>query len=159
MEELPAGCIRVYRGRRYADSRASTSSFPETPEGGSQGSLDDAVDAVKSALQQATRLRMLRADVPVGSYLSGGFDSSLVAALGLRAKGSKFNTFSLRFEDAEYDETSYQRQMAAFLGHERHEIVATRADIAAAFPDIVPYAERPILRTAPAPFSAVGIGA
>ena len=105
VEELPAGCTRVYRGRRYADSWASTSSFPETPEGGFQGSLDDAVDAVKSALQQATELRMLRADVPVGSYLSGGLDSSLVASLGLRAKGSKFNTFSLRFEDAEYDET------------------------------------------------------
>ena len=41
-------------------------------------------------------------------------DSSLVASLGLRAKGSKFTTFSLRFEDAEDDETPYQRQMAAF---------------------------------------------
>ena len=94
---------------------------------------------------------MLRADVPVGSYLSGGLDSSLVAALGLRAKGAKFNTFSLRFEDSEYDETSYQRQMAACLGSEHHEIVVTRADIAAAFPDVVRHAERPILRTAPVP--------
>jgi asparagine synthase (glutamine-hydrolysing) len=113
--------------------------------------MDDAVEAVKAALQEATQLRMLRADVPVGSYLSGGLDSSLVASLGLRAKGSQFNTFSLRFEDAEYDETSYQRQMAAFLGSEHHEIVVSRGDIAAAFPDVVRHAERPILRTAPAP--------
>jgi asparagine synthase (glutamine-hydrolysing) len=94
---------------------------------------------------------MLRADVPVGSYLSGGLDSSLVAALGRRFAGDRFHTFSLRFEDAEYDETAYQRLMARALGAEHHEVVATRADIARVFPDVVRHAERPILRTAPAP--------
>ncbi len=94
---------------------------------------------------------MLRADVPVGSYLSGGLDSSLVAALGLRAKGGRFSTFSLRFEDAEYDETRYQRLMAERLGSEHHEVVVTRRDIAEAFPDVIAHTERPILRTAPAP--------
>ncbi len=73
------------------------------------------------------RLRMLRADVPVGSYLSGGLDSSLVAALGLRAKGAQFNTFSLRFEDAEYDETEFQRLMVERLGSDHHEVVVSRA--------------------------------
>src|SRR5205085_1496280 len=97
-------------------------------EGSFRGSLADAAEAVREALEKATALRMLRADVPVGSYLSGGLDSSLVASLGLRAKGSKFNTFSLRFEDAEYDETAYQHQMAAFLGSEHHESVVSRAD-------------------------------
>jgi asparagine synthase (glutamine-hydrolysing) len=151
VEELPAGCTRIYRGSRFVDSLASGWAFPESSADGFQGSIDDAVEAVKTALEKATELRMLRADVPVGSYLSGGLDSSLVASLGLRAKGSKFNTFSLRFEDAEYDETSFQRQMAAFLGSEHHEIVVSRGDIAAAFPDVVRHAERPILRTAPAP--------
>ena len=94
---------------------------------------------------------MLRADVPVGSYLSGGLDSSLIAALGLRAKGSKFSTFSLRFEDAEYDETSYQRTMAERLGSEHHEVLVSRGDIARVFPDVIRHTERPILRTAPAP--------
>src|SRR5262249_14201599 len=73
-----------------------------------KGSLDDATDAVLAALTESTRLRMLRADVPVGSYLSGGLDSSLTAALGREAKGEGFLTFSLRFADAEYDETQYQ---------------------------------------------------
>ena len=94
---------------------------------------------------------MLRADVPVGSYLSGGLDSSLIATLGLRAKGERFQTFSLRFEDAEYDETSFQRLMARHLGSDHHEVLVSRADIAEAFPDVVTHTERPILRTAPAP--------
>jgi asparagine synthase (glutamine-hydrolysing) len=149
--ELEPGGVRVYAGGRITTGRAWDPSYPSSPEEGFQGSLDDAVDAVRAALDDATKLRMLRADVPVGSYLSGGLDSSLVAALGLRAKGSQFNTFSLRFEDAEYDETEYQRLMVERLGSDHHEVVVSRRDIAAAFPDVVTHTERPILRTAPAP--------
>jgi len=101
-------------------------------------------------LEQATALRVLRADVPVGSYLSGGLDSSLIAALARRFTDD-FQTFSLRFEDAEYDETAYQRLMARQLGSEHHEVVVARRDIADAFPEVVYHAERPLLRTAPAP--------
>ncbi len=102
-------------------------------------------------LTEAVRLRMLRADVPVGSYLSGGLDSSLVAALGYQAKGSSFHTFSVRFDDAEYDETHYQRRMARSIGSQHHEISVSAADIADAFPAVVFHAERPLLRTAAAP--------
>src|SRR5690606_33987474 len=115
------------------------------------GSLDDAVEEVRAALTEATRLRMLRADVPVGSYLSGGLDSSLIAALGLAAKGSNFSTFSLRFEDAEYDETGFQHEMSKRLGSEHHEVVVSRGDIARVVPDVIRHTERPVLRTAPAP--------
>jgi asparagine synthase (glutamine-hydrolysing) len=106
---------------------------------------------VRAALRDATSLRMLRADVPVGCYLSGGLDSSMIAALGLAAKGSDFATFSLRFDDAEYDETSFQRTMAARLGSDHHEVLVSRGDIGAVFPDVVRHTERPLLRTAPAP--------
>jgi asparagine synthase (glutamine-hydrolysing) len=115
------------------------------------GSVEEAARCVRSALEQATSLRMLRADVPVGSYLSGGLDSSLVASLALAAKGAQFHTFSLRFDDAEYDETGYQREMVARLGSEHHEVVVSRRDIAECFPAVIAHTERPILRTAPAP--------
>jgi asparagine synthase (glutamine-hydrolysing) len=94
---------------------------------------------------------MLRADVPVGSYLSGGLDSALIAALAQRFARGAFQTFSIRFEDAEYDETSFQRLIASQLGSEHHEVLVRRGDIARVFPDVVRHAERPILRTAPAP--------
>jgi len=94
---------------------------------------------------------MVRADVPVGCYLSGGLDSSLVAMLGRHFAGERFQTFSLRFADAEYDETRFQRLVAKATGSEHHEVVVSRGDIAKIFPEVIYHTERPILRTAPAP--------
>jgi len=151
VEELPAGCTRTYERGRVTESRAYTPAYPLENQGQFDGSLEDAVIAVRDALEKATSLRMLRADVPVGSYLSGGLDSSIVAAMGLQAKGEKFQTFSLRFEDAEYDESEFQRAMAASLRSDHHDVVVSRSDIARVFPDVIAHTERPILRTAPAP--------
>ncbi|MBK8941500.1 MAG: asparagine synthase (glutamine-hydrolyzing) [Polyangiaceae bacterium] len=116
-----------------------------------EGSVQRSAEATLAALQEATRLRMVRADVPVGSYLSGGLDSSLVAALGLRAKGERFKTFSLRFADAEFDETEFQDAMVKMLETEHQSVVVSRDDIGRVFPEVVYHAERPLMRTAPAP--------
>ncbi|MDO8836521.1 MAG: asparagine synthase (glutamine-hydrolyzing), partial [Vicinamibacterales bacterium] len=151
VSELEPGLVRTYDGERVTESRAWQPRYPIDGKGGFPGTAAEAAQATRAVLDDATRLRMLRADVPVGSYLSGGLDSSLVAALGLRAKGERFQTFSLRFQDAEYDETEYQRLMAARLGSEHHEVIVSRRDIARVFPDVIRHTERPILRTAPAP--------
>ena len=148
--EVRPGHVRVYAGGEVHERPYDTPRYP-VDGGGFRGSLEDAVVAVREALDAASALRMLRADVPVGSYLSGGLDSSLVAALGQRAKGAPLTTFSLRFADAEYDETGFQRSMAAHLGSDHREVVVSRADIAAVFPEVIEHTERPILRTAPAP--------
>ena len=153
VEELRPGHMRVYERGRFREEAYWEPTYPELPQRHAQfrGSLDDAASAVRDALDRATALRMLRSDVPVGSYLSGGLDSSLVAALAQRHAGARFQTFSLRFEDAEYDETPFQRVMTERLGSEHHEVVVRRRDIANAFPDVVYQTERPVLRTAPAP--------
>jgi asparagine synthase (glutamine-hydrolysing) len=149
--ELEPGHLRRISRRGTSDRAFWTPRYPVGTRDAFGGSLDEATEKVRSALQEAVRLRMLRADVPVGSYLSGGLDSSLVAALGRIAKGEKFLTFSIRFEDAEYDETPFQRSVAALIESDHREIVVRRQDIAAAFPEVVAHAERPLLRTAPAP--------
>ena len=69
----------------------------------------------------------------------------------MAAKGDRLRTFSMRFEDAEYDETEQQRAVVAHLHSEHAEIVVSRRDIADVFPQVVVHTERPILRTAPAP--------
>ena len=148
--ELEPGHVRTISRQATTDRAYWAPSYPESPAGPLE-SIESAAERVRAALEDAVRLRMLRADVPVGSYLSGGLDSSLVAALGRQVKGDRFNTFSIRFEDAEYDETGYQRSVAALIESDHHEISVSRRDIAEVFPDVVASAERPLLRTAAAP--------
>jgi len=149
--ELEPGHVRTISRGRTVDRAFWEPRYPVDGQTTFPGTIDEAAERVRAALEDSVRLRMLRADVPVGSYLSGGLDSALVAALGRRVKGDRFCTYSIRFEDAEYDETPFQRAMAAFIESDHREITVRRADIAGVFPEVVVHAERPLLRAAPAP--------
>jgi len=153
VEELRPGHVRTYGPSGMSEECFWQPTFPTGPDraGEYQGSIEDAATEVAEAVRKATELRTLRADVPVGSYLSGGLDSSLVATLGHQAAGKMFRTFSLRFEDPEYDETSFQRTMVERMGCEHYEVLVGRRDIVDVFPDVVLHTERPVLRSAPAP--------
>ncbi len=112
--------------------------------------FDEAMEALKELLIDAVRLR-LRADVPVGAYLSGGLDSSVTTALIKHFSNSPLQTFSVTFEDKEYDESIYQKEMSKLLGTMHHEVKCTYNDINANFPKVIWHSEKPILRTAPTP--------
>jgi asparagine synthase (glutamine-hydrolysing) len=101
-------------------------------------------------LTHATAIR-LRADVPVGAYLSGGLDSTLTAALSQQQLKGTLQTFSLSFEEPEFDEKSYQVEAARFLNTRHEHLVCTSKDIQHVFPEVIWHTECPILRTAPAP--------
>ncbi len=105
---------------------------------------------MRALLFDATRIR-LRSDVPVGAYLSGGLDSSVVAAMAGRLAPDRLRTFSVRFDNPEFDETAFQLEMAEALGTDHSAVFCRPSDIGAIFPDVVRHAERPVLRTAPAP--------
>lgn len=113
---------------------------------------DPAAEDLRELLEDAVRLR-LRADVPVGTYLSGGLDSSLVTALAQRASDHELRTFSVAFHDARYDERAHQQQVARALGTRHHVVEIGPDDIAAAFPDVLWHAETPLIRTAPVPLA------
>ncbi len=111
-------------------------------------------DQVREKLVEASTIR-LRADVPVGAYLSGGLDSSATSAIIHKYTDHHLKTFSVGFEDPAFDETLWQKEMAAHIGTE-HQIVTTSGDdIARRFRDVVWHTETPILRTAPAPLHAL----
>jgi asparagine synthase (glutamine-hydrolysing) len=112
-------------------------------------SQDEAAEQLGERLSEAVRLR-LRADVPVGAYLSGGLDSSVVASL-VQQGDSPLETFAVRFADPVFDETPQQRQMAGLLGTRHHEILCGPAEIADSLREVVWHCETPLLRTAPVP--------
>jgi asparagine synthase (glutamine-hydrolysing) len=113
-------------------------------------STEALLDEFERLLIDATRIRM-RADVPVGAYLSGGLDSSTTTALIRTYTSNRLDTFSISFDDPLFDESSAQRQMAAALGTRHHTVQATYRRITECFPEVIWHAETPILRTAPAP--------
>jgi asparagine synthase (glutamine-hydrolysing) len=101
-------------------------------------------------LRESVRLR-LRADVPVGTYLSGGLDSSLITALAQAETDHQLRTFSIAFADPRYDERSHQEEVARAIGTRHHVVEAGPPEIATAFPEVVWHAEMPLVRTAPVP--------
>jgi len=119
-------------------------------EGTRLGSVEELQEELLAVLDDATRIR-LRADVPVGVYLSGGLDSSATTALARRHTRGTLEAFSVAFEDPRFDESPYQDRMAAELGVNLLRIVVSDSDVAAVLPEVVRYAEKPMLRTAPGP--------
>jgi asparagine synthase (glutamine-hydrolysing) len=113
-------------------------------------SFDDAVEEVRLRLKDSVRLR-LRSDVPIGIYLSGGLDSSIVTGLVREQIGGRLDSYSIAFEDQEYDESIFQAEAAARYSTQHHAIRVTHRDIVEVFPQVVRHAEMPLFRSAPAP--------
>jgi asparagine synthase (glutamine-hydrolysing) len=131
--------IRPYWSPEYAALEQMTSN-----------SAGEKAEALRALLEDAARIR-LRSDVPVGAYLSGGIDSTFTTALISRFAQDRLRTFSVAFEDAEFDESSYQNEASAFLHTEHTEVRCSSEDIGRIFPDVIWHTEQPVLRTAPAP--------
>ncbi len=131
---------RSYWALQYPDANATSTNKNEV----------EVAEELRSLLSDATRIRV-RADVPVGAYLSGGLDSSIISALAAPMANDRLSTFSVTFGSAEHDESHFQQQMAEALGTVHHSVHCENGDIADTFPDVIRFAERPVLRTAPAP--------
>lgn len=110
----------------------------------------DAKEELLALLKDATRIR-LRSDVPVGAYLSGGLDSTVIAALVRQLGKGHLKTFSITFDDKEFDESNFQNEASTFLQTDHQSVRCSPQDIGRVFPKVIWHAEKPVLRTAPAP--------
>jgi len=147
--ELAPGHIALIRSGDISVRPYWTLDYPDSGAAHKR-SEGDVADELRELLTDATRIRM-RADVPVGSYLSGGLDSSIITALAAGMAPERLKTFSLTFDSAEHDESSFQGEMIRALRTEHVAVACGPGDIARVFSDVIRQAERPVIRTAPAP--------
>jgi asparagine synthase (glutamine-hydrolysing) len=108
-----------------------------------------------SLFLDAVQLRLVAADVPVGVLLSGGLDSSAVAAAAVELGHRNFHTFSIGFDDPDYSELGFARQMARCVDAQHHEIVMNREEFLATLPDAVFHLDEPLADLASVPLLAV----
>jgi asparagine synthase (glutamine-hydrolysing) len=147
--QLPPGCSLTIEDNHcnvqpyWSVSYAPSANFDGRKE-------NQLAEELLQLLLDATRIR-LRADVPVGAYLSGGLDSTVTTALVRKLAGDRLRSFSITFEDAEFDESIYQEEASSYLGTQHTRVRCSRSDIAGVFPEVIWHTEQPVLRTAPAP--------
>ncbi len=147
VESLQPGQLMVVDAAGTRTSRYWEWSFPDAPSDRSEA---DCAEELHALLVDAVRLQ-LRADVPVGAYLSGGLDSSIITTIIKTETATPLRCFSLTFEDAEFDESAHQQELAGYLGAERTSVTCRRGDIGREFPRTVWHAESALVRTAPTP--------
>lgn len=150
VKELSPGMILTIDAQGQTLSRYWDWEFPESADGYLQDSEEQLCEQLHALLVDATQIR-LRADVPVGAYLSGGLDSSVLTALIHHHSNTPLRTFSIGFDAESLDESSYQQMMIDHLGADHSRIQCSNDDVANGFMKTLWHAETAILRTAPTP--------
>ena len=97
---------------------------------------------LKQLLYDAVEKRLI-ADVPTGAFLSGGIDSTLVSAMANELKPGGIDTFSIGFENEQYDESVYARETAEYLGTRHHEMIMTEKQLLNVLNELPKYYDEP----------------
>jgi asparagine synthase (glutamine-hydrolysing) len=143
VSKLPPGCMISFAscscaGPGEARARAYWS-FREVAERGESepflGSPGEAEAELESLLRESIRLRMI-ADVPLGAFLSGGIDSSTVVAMMQAESTRPVKTFTIGFEEADFNEASHARRVAEHLHTDHHELFVTPEETRAVIPKL-----------------------
>jgi asparagine synthase (glutamine-hydrolysing) len=145
VQKLEPGTMLIIEGagepqiQRYWDPAAVALAGASAPL---DMSLDEAADQVEALLTDAIRLQMI-ADVPLGAFLSGGIDSSVVVALMQKVLSRPVRTFTIGFAEAAYDESQDARRVAQHLGSDHEELVVTSSEALAAVPRLAEIFDEP----------------
>jgi asparagine synthase (glutamine-hydrolysing) len=145
IEALPPGCYARWCEGQLRIHRWYELHYSETAEESA-----DTLERLDQLMRSSVQLRM-RADVPVGGYLSGGLDSSITCALAAAATPHELRTFSVAFDDEQLDESAFQQLVARELASRHFVQTIGPRDVTRVFPDVIRHTETPLVRTGPAP--------
>ncbi len=148
IRSLPGGTFEIYN----SDDTVFNGQYYELGESEQERTTDfkTAREEFTSLLDDAVNIR-LKSDVEVGTYLSGGIDSSVITHLTRQHNNGKFKTFSVGFTDSEFDESKFQNEMAVKLNSDHLMLNIDSALIDKTFLEASYHFERPVFRTAPVP--------
>ncbi len=149
VSQLPAGCYGVAaRGESLSIRRYHFLPEPDQPLDASPEEIENEVEKL---LDDAFKMRMV-SDKPLGVFLSGGVDSSLIAASLARQTSQPLHTFAVRFADAgpDYDESCFAKSVAEHIGSE-HQVLEVAADAHQTLDDLAHAFDQPVTNTAALP--------
>ena len=137
---LPPGCTLT-----FCDGKSQIAPYwsPRPTADQPQMMYEEARQTLTDLLQDSVKLRLI-SDVPVGTFCSGGVDSSLVTALASRIKGDRVNTFSIGFDEPEYDESAFALMVARQYGTIHHQLTIGNAEFSELFPRMVWQNDEPL---------------
>jgi asparagine synthase (glutamine-hydrolysing) len=119
-----------------------------------QESLQSVAAEAKQLFRESVRTRMV-ADVPVGVFLSGGVDSTVVASVAAEETSQRLKTFTVGYDIGCVSETERAREVAERLGSDHHEVILTQADVAERTPDLLSHLDQPLADRAVVPLHAL----
>jgi asparagine synthase (glutamine-hydrolysing) len=156
-ETLFNGIHRLLPGHTlvFEDGKVSTRGYWDIPVGRVSEELAglsdrDVVARFRELLEESVRIRLM-ADVPLGMFLSGGLDSSAIAALMARMIDRPLQTFSVAFKERAFSELDYARQVATAIKADSHEIVIDDQDFFGALPRLIWHEDEPIAHPSSVP--------
>jgi asparagine synthase (glutamine-hydrolysing) len=136
----------------YENGAMQTRQYWDVPLGERDAAVrqSDVVPQFRELLQESVKLRLM-SDVPLGVFLSGGIDSSAIAAVMARLIDRPLQTFSVAFKDRAFNELEYSREVARAIGANSHETVIDDRDFFAALPRLVWHEDEPIAHPSSVP--------
>ena len=138
----------------FEDGRITCRHYWDVPLGRDAAAVtrprEDDVREFRARLEEAVRLRLM-SDVPLGVFLSGGIDSSAIAALMARMIDRPLQTFSVAFKERAYNELEYARTVSSALGADAHEIVIDDRDFFGALPRLIWHEDEPLAHPSSVP--------
>jgi asparagine synthase (glutamine-hydrolysing) len=155
VDTLFRGINKLLPGHRlvFANGTVTTSQYWDIPARHAAQSAyrdSDIVPRFRELLEESVRLRLM-ADVPLGVFLSGGIDSSAIAAVMARLVPQPIKAFSVAFKERAFSELDYSRQVARAIGAEPHEVVIDDDEFFAALPRLVWHEDEPIAHPSSVP--------